>query len=121
MSAYSIAPFVLGPQSLPYVMVTVRPRRVLIGDIQRIVTRYYGLSPLDLVSARRSRDVARPRQIAMYLARHHTKASLPEIGKRFGRRDHTTVIHAIRTISRLRCEDDQIATDVLTLEKDLAA
>lgn len=92
-----------------------------IEEIKERIARHYAIRVSDLESDRRSRDVARPRQVAMYLARQLTPQSLPMIGRRFGNRDHTTVIHAIRTIKRLRCEDDQIATDVLTLEKDLAA
>ena len=68
-----------------------------------------------MVSARRAREVARPRQIAMYLAKQLTPRSLPEIGRRFGGRDHTTVIHAVRQIERLRGEDSEIDNDVRAL------
>lgn len=91
-------------------------RRVTVSDIQRIVAAYYKLSPFDMTSARRSRAVARPRQIAMYLARHHTQQSMPAIGRRFGGRDHTTVIHAVRRVEALIDCDGEIAEQVAELE-----
>ena len=78
-------------------------------------TRMSSKSGRKVVSARRAREVARPRQIAMYLAKQLTPRSLPEIGRRFGGRDHTTVIHAVRQIERLRGEDSEIDNDVRTL------
>lgn len=77
-----------------------------IAEIQESVSRYYGLSLLDMRSARRSRSVAHPRQIAMFLARELTPRSLPEIGKYFGDRDHSTVIHAIRAVSKRMVDYD---------------
>ena len=82
-------------------------RRITIDEIQR------------RVSARRAREVARPRQIAMYLAKQLTPRSLPEIGRRFGGRDHTTVIHAVRQIEKLRGEDSEIDQDVRLLLRAL--
>lgn len=76
----------------------VEPRRIKIEDILRIVSRHYGVSKGDLLSQRRHRSVVWPRQIGMYLAKQLTARSLPEIGRRFGNRDHTTVLHAIRKI-----------------------
>jgi len=76
----------------------VEPRRIKIEDILRIISRHYGVSKGDLLSQRRHRSVVWPRQIGMYLAKHLTARSLPEIGRRFGGRDHTTVLHAIRKI-----------------------
>jgi chromosomal replication initiator protein len=72
-----------------------------------------------MVSARRAREVARPRQIAMYLAKQLTPRSLPEIGRRFGGRDHTTVIHAVRQIEKLRGLDHDLDNDVRTLMRAL--
>ena len=66
----------------------------------------------DMSSARRSRTVARPRQVAMYLSKNLTSRSLPEIGRRFGNRDHTTVIHAVKTISRLSEQDDEMKKNI---------
>ena len=79
----------------------------------------FDLKPLDLVSARRARVVARPRQIAMYLAKRLTTRSLPEIGRKFGGRDHSTVIHAVRRIDELRDSDREIDSAVRLLMRDL--
>lgn len=76
----------------------IEPRRIKIEDILRIVSRHFGVSKGDLLSQRRHRSVVWPRQIGMYLAKQLTARSLPEIGRRFGNRDHTTVLHAIRKI-----------------------
>ncbi len=76
----------------------VEPRRIKIEDILRIISRHFGVSKGDLLSQRRHRSVVWPRQIGMYLAKQMTHRSLPEIGRRFGGRDHTTVLHAIRKI-----------------------
>ena len=80
-------------------------RRVTIDEIQRRVAEYFNVKMGDMLSARRARSVARPRQIAMYLSKQLTTRSLPEIGRKFGGRDHTTVIHAVRKIEQLREED----------------
>jgi chromosomal replication initiator protein len=94
-------------------------RRVTIEDIQKAVVEHYAIRMADMSSARRSRSVARPRQVAMYLAKQLTPRSLPEIGKRFGGRDHTTVMHAVRQIERLGQEDAQIAADLEALKRRL--
>ena len=94
-------------------------RRVTIDEIQKLVSRHFELKPLDLVSARRARAVARPRQIAMYLAKRLTTRSLPEIGRKFGGRDHSTVIHAVRRIEELRDQDRDIDAAVRTLMREL--
>ena len=96
-------------------------RRVTIDDIQKLVTQFFDLKPLDMVSARRSRSVARPRQIAMYLAKRLTTRSLPEIGRKFGGRDHSTVIHAVRKIEELRDTDREIDSAVRVLLRELEA
>jgi chromosomal replication initiator protein len=77
-----------------------------IHDIQRLVAQRFGVTVLDLVSARRGKTQARPRQVAMWLSRHTTPHSLPQIGREFGHRDHTTVIQAIRRV------DERMAADV---------
>jgi len=74
---------------------------ITVDKIQNIVSNYYNISLSEMLSQRRSRPLARPRQIAMYLAKKMTTRSLPEIGRRFANRDHTTVIHAVKTITRL--------------------
>ncbi len=94
-------------------------KRVTIDDIQRAVSTYFELKPLELVSARRARAVARPRQIAMYLSKRLTTRSLPEIGRKFGGRDHSTVIHAVRRIEELRDSDREIDSAVRLLLRDL--
>ena len=96
-------------------------RKVTIDEILRKVADHYTLRMSDLLSARRARAVARPRQVAMYLAKTLTSRSLPEIGRRFGGRDHTTVIHAVRKIEELRQTDSQIAEDVELLRRMLEA
>ncbi|ESR25840.1 Chromosomal replication initiator protein DnaA [Lutibaculum baratangense AMV1] len=90
---------------------------VKIEDIQRVVSSHYQLSRQDLVSSRRNRAIVLPRQVAMYLAKTMTPRSLPEIGRRFGNRDHTTVLHAIRKIEKLLGSDGNLARDVETLKR----
>lgn len=93
------------------------PRRIKIEDIQRAVAQHFNVSKSDLLSARRNRSIVRPRQIAMYLSKHMTPRSLPEIGRRFGGRDHTTVLHAVRKIEELIAADGTVARDVDMLKR----
>jgi chromosomal replication initiator protein len=93
------------------------PRRVKIEDIQRVVARQYNVSRADLLSSRRTANVVRPRQIAMYLAKALTLRSLPEIGRRFGGRDHTTVLHAVRKIETLASNDSALAEEIELLKR----
>ena len=95
------------------------PRPVRIDDILRTISQQYAVSRGDLLSARRTRSIVRPRQIGMYLSKQLTSRSLPEIGRRFGGRDHTTVIHAIRKIEELMNEDPNLRDEIETLKKDL--
>ena len=92
-------------------------RRITIDDIQRRVAEHYSIRMTDMFSARRARAVARPRQVAMFLAKQLTSRSLPEIGRRFGNRDHTTVMHAVSRITELMVEDRVLAEDVTLLRK----
>tara|TARA_X000000368_G_scaffold417199_1_gene412933 strand:+ start:479 stop:1873 length:1395 start_codon:yes stop_codon:yes gene_type:complete len=97
-------------------------RVVTVDKIQNIVSNYFNIPLSDMLSQRRSRPLARPRQIAMYLAKKMTTRSLPEIGRRFANRDHTTVIHAVKTITRLSEQDDEMKKNIdqiknLLLEK----
>ena len=94
-------------------------RRITIDEIQRKVAEHYNIKMSDMHSARRARNVARPRQVAMYLAKQLTARSLPEIGRKFGGRDHTTVMHAVRKIEELMEEDAQIAQDVEIVRRAL--
>ncbi len=94
-------------------------RRVSIEEIQRKVAEHWNIRMNDMSSARRARAVARPRQVAMYLAKQLTSRSLPEIGRRFGNRDHTTVMHAVKTVSDLMARDAGFAEDVELLRRML--
>ena len=95
------------------------PKRVRIEDIQRVVARQYNVSRADLLSSRRTANVVRPRQVAMYLAKVLTLRSLPEIGRRFGGRDHTTVLHAVRKIENLASNDTSFAEEIESLKRQL--
>lgn len=98
----------------------VEPRRIKIEDILRIISRHFGVSKGDLLSQRRHRSVVWPRQIGMYLAKQLTHRSLPEIGRRFGNRDHTTVLHAIRKIEGVISEDTGLRDEIEDLKKLLS-
>ncbi len=87
-------------------------RVITVDKIQNIVSNYYNIALSEMLSQRRSRPLARPRQIAMYLAKKMTTRSLPEIGRRFANRDHTTVIHAVKTITRLSEQDDEMKKSI---------
>lgn len=109
-------------ESVPEVLSDIlraHDKRLSIDDIQRKVAEHYNIRLTEMASARRSRAVARPRQVAMYLAKQLTSRSLPEIGKRFGNRDHTTVLHAVNKITELMQEDPTFAEDVSLLRKML--
>lgn len=93
------------------------PKRIRIEDIQRAVSRHYNVSRTELLSNRRTRTIVRPRQIAMYLAKMLTPRSLPEIGRRFGGRDHTTVLHAVRKIEGLSESDKILAREIELLKR----
>ena len=94
-------------------------RRITIEEIQKRVAEHYNIRFADMSSARRARAVARPRQVAMYLAKQLTSRSLPEIGRKFGGRDHTTVMHAVRKVEELRETDSVFAEDVELLKRML--
>ncbi|HVI31703.1 chromosomal replication initiator protein DnaA [Phenylobacterium sp.] len=94
-------------------------RKVTVDMIQKTVAEHYNLKQADLISERRARAVARPRQVAMWLAKQITTRSLPDIGRRFGGRDHTTVLHAVRRIESLKGEDASIARDLDVLLRKL--
>ena len=94
-------------------------RKITIDEIQKKVTEHYNIRLSDMHSPRRSRSIARPRQVAMYLAKSITTRSLPEIGRKFGGRDHTTVIHAIKTIEEIMVNDPNLAEDIELLTRIL--
>ncbi len=94
-------------------------KRITVDEIQKAACEHFGLKQADLLSPGRARALARPRQAAMWLAKQLTTRSLPDIGKRFGGRDHTTVLHAVRRIDELRALDPQLARDLEILSRKL--
>ncbi len=96
-------------------------RRITIDEIQRAVCEYYRIDRSEMSSKRRARAVVRPRQVAMYIAKVMTPRSYPEIGRKFGGRDHSTVIHAVRLVEDLRAQDSDMDNDVRTLLRQLEA
>lgn len=101
-------------------LISVADKMITLDNIQRTVSEYYKIRHADLISTRRARAIARPRQIAMALAKELTEHSLPEIGRAFGGRDHTTVIHACRRIADLRKSDSQVEEDYNNLVRTLS-
>jgi chromosomal replication initiator protein len=100
-------------------ILNVANRQITVDNIQKTVAEYFKMKVSDMHSKKRSRNIARPRQVAMALAKELTQMSLPEIGDAFGNRDHTTVLHACRTIANLRKQDHSINRDYLVLEQVL--
>jgi chromosomal replication initiator protein len=94
-------------------------KRITVDDIQKATAEHFGMKQADLLSERRTRAVARPRQAAMYLAKQLTTRSLPDIGRRFGGRDHTTVLHAVRRIEELKAGDPALAADLEAITRKL--
>jgi len=92
-------------------------KRLTIEEIQRKVAEHYNVRLSDMIGPKRLRTIARPRQVAMYLSKQMTSRSLPEIGRRFGGRDHTTIMHGIRKIEELMAADGQLADDVQLLKR----
>ena len=92
---------------------------ITVDKIQNVVSNYFNIALSEMLSQRRSRPLARPRQIAMFLAKKMTTRSLPEIGRRFANRDHTTVIHAVKTITRLSEQDDEMKKNINQLKSIL--
>ena len=106
-------------QEVLHDLLRANDRRVTIDEIQKRVAEHYNIRLADMHSARRARAVARPRQVAMYLCKQLTPRSLPEIGRKFGGRDHTTVMHAVRKIEELRANDSTLAEDIELLRRML--
>ncbi len=96
-------------------------RKITVEEIQRKVSEHYNIRLSDMIGPKRLRSYARPRQVAMYLCKHMTSRSLPEIGRRFGGRDHTTVMHGVKRIEELKQQDGQIAEDLELLRRALEA
>jgi len=106
-------------QEVLHDLLRANDRRVTIEEIQKQVAQHFNIRISDMHSARRARSVARPRQVAMYLAKQLTSRSLPEIGRKFGGRDHTTVMHAVKKVEELRDHDSGFAEDVELLRRML--
>jgi len=106
-------------QELLHDLLRANERRVTIDEIQKAVAEHFTIKMAEMTSSRRARIVARPRQVAMYLAKQLTSRSLPEIGRKFGGRDHTTVMHAVRKIEELVASDRALAEDVELLRRML--
>ncbi|WP_299619336.1 chromosomal replication initiator protein DnaA [uncultured Tateyamaria sp.] len=96
-------------------------RKITVEEIQRKVSEHYNIRLSDMIGPKRLRSYARPRQVAMYLCKRMTSRSLPEIGRRFGGRDHTTVMHGVKRIEELKVSDGQIAEDLELLRRALEA
>ncbi|MEO1796661.1 MAG: helix-turn-helix domain-containing protein, partial [Pseudomonadota bacterium] len=96
-------------------------RKTTVEEIQRKVSEHYNIRLSDMLGPKRSRNLARPRQVAMYLSKKMTTRSLPDIARRFGGRDHTTVMHGVKKIEELKVQDSQIADDLEMLRRSLEA
>ena len=103
-----------------YDLISLQNKMVSIDNIQKTVADYYKIRISDLLSAKRNRSLARPRQLAMSLAKELTSHSLPEIGDAFGGRDHTTVLHACKKIVELCATDNKIKNDLIYLRRALS-
>jgi hypothetical protein len=108
------------PRCCPMCGAPTKPAPMLISLIQETVAAYFGLDPSVMQSAQRRMAISHPRQIAMYLASTFTPKSLPEIGRRFGGRDHTTVMHAIKAVKSRMASDPEVELDVEVLKERLA-
>jgi chromosomal replication initiator protein len=94
-------------------------KHISVEDIQKRVCEYYNIRLFDMISKNRTKDLARARQIAMFLSKDLTDRSFPDIGKRFGGRDHTTVLHACRNINQLIAKEEELRIDIDVLKKSL--
>jgi chromosomal replication initiator protein len=106
-------------QEVLHDLLRANDRRITVEDIQKAVATHYNIKVSDMHSARRSRSVARPRQVAMYLSKKFTTKSLPDIGRRFGGKDHTTVMHAVKRVDELIGTDAEFCSDVELLSRML--
>lgn len=109
----------LAERTIRGIVRATEPRRVRIEEIQKLVAKHYNVTKADMLSSRRNRSIVVPRQVAMYLSKVVTPRSLPEIGRRFGGRDHTTVLHAVRKIEGLLGRDTALAQDIELLKRQL--
>jgi chromosomal replication initiator protein len=100
-------------------LLSIQNRQISVESIQRTVADFYNIKVADMYSKKRPANIARPRQIAMFIAKELTQKSLPEIGELFGGRDHTTVLHAVRKISEERQHDPHLNHELHVLEQSL--
>ncbi|HWJ93659.1 MAG TPA: helix-turn-helix domain-containing protein, partial [Telluria sp.] len=100
-------------------LLSVQNRQISVENIQKTVADFFNIKVADMYSKRRPANIARPRQIAMYLAKELTQKSLPEIGELFGGRDHTTVLHAVRKIAQDRAKSPEVNHELHVLEQTL--
>ena len=101
-------------------LLSIQNRQISVENIQKTVADFYKIKVADMYSKKRPASIARPRQIAMFLAKELTTRSLPDIGRRFGGRDHTTIIHGVRKVEELRAIDPQMAEDIDLLRRALS-
>jgi chromosomal replication initiator protein len=102
-------------------LLSIQNRQISVENIQKAVADFYSIKVADMYSKKRPANIARPRQIAMFMAKELTQKSLPEIGELFGGRDHTTVLHAVRKITEERSHDSQLNHEIHVIEQTLKA
>ena len=102
-------------------LLSIQNRQISVENIQKAVADFYSIKVADMYSKKRPANIARPRQIAMFMAKELTQKSLPEIGELFGGRDHTTVLHAVRKIGEERSHDGQLNHEIHVIEQTLKA
>tara|TARA_Y100000816_G_scaffold192753_1_gene140619 strand:- start:757 stop:2145 length:1389 start_codon:yes stop_codon:yes gene_type:complete len=100
-------------------LLNINETKITIDNIQTLVCKYFKISKNEMLSSRRSRYLVRPRQVAIYLSKILTTKSLPEIGREFSNRDHTTVIHSVKTIEKLKCDNDEISNGINYLKNQI--
>jgi chromosomal replication initiation ATPase DnaA len=98
----------------------IKPATPKVAEIQQLTAQYYRISRADLISSRRTANIVMPRQVACFLSKMLTPSSFPDIGRRFGNRDHTTILHAFKKISNLIERDEAVAADVETIKASIA-
>lgn len=117
-------PIYVAPETIEPVDICVLPiaaPKITVDAIKRVVCRHYGISHTDIISPRRTLKIGRPRMVAIYLSRELTERSLPEIGRKFGNRDHTTALHSVSRVADLIMTDPTVAADVQALSAQLTA
>ena len=116
---YNKLPTIAETKAILKDLINLSENNVTVGSIQTIVCKFFKISKNEMLSPRRSRYLVRPRQTAIYLTKMLTSKSLPEIGRSFSNRDHTTVIHSVKTIERLRQEDKELNSNIDNLKNKI--